>query len=848
MYLGIDLGTSNSAIVGNDGGQLRLFKTVDGYDVLPSAIMIDRRGALFVGKKAYDQDALSPEDVGKRFKRLMGTTSPVTFKRAGRTISAEEASGEVLKALLAQARMAAGSFEIDGAIVTIPAAFNQMQSEATMRAAQRAGIERIGLLQEPVAAAMATLADRREKSAALSDGVFLIYDLGGGTFDAAIVQAIGGVVNVVAHSGVNMLGGTDFDRKIVNNMVRPWLLDNFNLPEDFQKQPQYERILRIAAYCAEKAKIELSSRPLSAITADESQLGTRDADGKEIYFDIPLSVERLVELVIEDVDRSIEECRRLLQSSGYRAADINHLVFIGGPTRMPLVRDRVPEQLAIAADLNTDPMTAVASGAAIYAESREWTSGVSTAKSSRAAAVTKGPVRIEYGYPERTPDERFRLRVTAAVDALGCGYTLQLESDIGWTSGQLPLDASATIEDIPLAKRGENKFRVVVFDELGAPIAGAETRFVVKRTDAAAQGTPATHALGVKVVEGNPGSETNALDELIRKGEMLPAKGVKYYRAARDLRHGDGGFLDFEVFQLEPNVSDPKLSLHVGAFHIAASDLEPGDVIRRGERVKVYWTLDENGLLGCALEVDAIGRRFDTGKMFTDQGAQLNFAGEDGNRIATSVLDVTQVELDRLQGTLGDRVGKQAADLQQRIHRQKQELANSYEADTRRSITEEARTIRQEIAKIRENPANVGLLVSADIQGAVAHFDQEVRPSCTPAVADRYDRLVRQAREEIALGKIDDAKRSLSEMRSLTWEELNKQPAFVIASFRKLAQERHLAIDKALHDQVAQAGEASANRHDMNGVYSAMRQILDNRVPTSAKTGPGEGLAGLMRS
>src|SRR5436190_20102442 len=311
MYLGIDLGTSNSAIVGNDDGQLRLFKTVDGYDVLPSAIMIDRRGAIFVGKKAYDQDALSPEDVGKRFKRLMGTTSPVTFKRAGRTMSAEEASGEVLKALLAQARMAAGDFQIDGAIVTIPAAFNQMQSEATMRSAQRVGIGRVGLLQEPVAAAMASLADRREKNAALKDGVFLIYDLGGGTLDVAIVQAVGGVVNVIAHSGVNMLGGTDFDRKIVNNVVRPWLLDNFSLPQDFQKQPQYERILRIAACCAEKAKIELSSRPLSAIAADESQLATRDDKGREIYFDVPLTVEKLVELVIEDVDRSIDECRQL---------------------------------------------------------------------------------------------------------------------------------------------------------------------------------------------------------------------------------------------------------------------------------------------------------------------------------------------------------------------------------------------------------------------------------------------------------------------------------------------------------------------------------------------------------
>jgi molecular chaperone DnaK len=97
MYLGIDLGTSNSAIAGNDGREVRLFKTTDGYDVLASAIMIDRRGAMFVGKRAYDQDAFSPENVGKRFKRLMGTTSPITFKSAERTLTPEEASSEILQ-------------------------------------------------------------------------------------------------------------------------------------------------------------------------------------------------------------------------------------------------------------------------------------------------------------------------------------------------------------------------------------------------------------------------------------------------------------------------------------------------------------------------------------------------------------------------------------------------------------------------------------------------------------------------------------------------------------------------------------------------------------------------------
>jgi molecular chaperone DnaK len=155
MYLGIDLGTSNSAIVGSDGETLRLFKTAEGMDVMPSAIMIDRRGGLFVGRKAYDQAAFSPQSVQQKFKRLMGTGSTVEFPGTDRVLTPEEASAEVLKSLVAQARRDAPDIEIDGAVITIPAAFNQMQSEATMRAAKLAGLSRVALLQEPIAAAMA---------------------------------------------------------------------------------------------------------------------------------------------------------------------------------------------------------------------------------------------------------------------------------------------------------------------------------------------------------------------------------------------------------------------------------------------------------------------------------------------------------------------------------------------------------------------------------------------------------------------------------------------------------------------------------------------------------------------
>ena len=249
MYLGIDLGTSNSAIAGNSGSELRIFKTAEGTDVLPSVIYIDKRGHKFVGVRAYDRVILSPENVASKFKRLMGTSSPMSFVAATLEMSPEECSADIIRTLLGQAKTETGIIDADGAVVTIPAAFNQMQSEATIRAVGAAGLERVGLLQEPIGAAMASMAGSKSKN-----GQFLVYDLGGGTFDVALVQSVGGSVNVVAHEGINMLGGSDFDRMLVDEFVRPWLVENFSLPENFQTNARYRRLVGIARLAAEEGE------------------------------------------------------------------------------------------------------------------------------------------------------------------------------------------------------------------------------------------------------------------------------------------------------------------------------------------------------------------------------------------------------------------------------------------------------------------------------------------------------------------------------------------------------------------------------------------------------------------
>lgn len=370
MFLGIDLGTSNSVITGIVGGVApRLFKTADGADVLPSAIYVDKRGARLYGRRALEQAILSPDSVATGFKRLMGTTTPIDLPGASVKLTPEECSADIVRTLLAQASTESGkvSADIEGVVITIPAAFNQMQSEATLRAAEKAGLPlgKVKLLQEPVAAAIA--AAHGITAGGQPFGQYLIYDLGGGTFDLALANTSEGEIKVIANQGINMLGGRDFDRRIVQEIIRPWLLQNFNLPEDILRDPKYKRLARVCQLAAEKAKIDLSARETTTIFASDDEIKTEDISGANVFLDVRLTRADFEKLIGDTVSRTVAVAQGLLEDQGLKADQITRIVFVGGPTKIPLIRTRVAKELGIAADLSLDPMTAVAVGAALYA-------------------------------------------------------------------------------------------------------------------------------------------------------------------------------------------------------------------------------------------------------------------------------------------------------------------------------------------------------------------------------------------------------------------------------------------------------------------------------------------------
>ena len=842
MYLGIDLGTSNSAIVGNNNSDLKLFKTGDGTDVLPSVININKQGHRFIGNRAYEQSILSPDNVAQGFKRLMGTNSPVSFAASGINMSPEECSTEIIRTLLGQVKTESGVSDIKGAVVTIPAAFNQMQSEATLRAAAAAGLERVGLLQEPIAAAMASISQSKNKS-----GQFLVYDLGGGTFDVALVQSINGSVNIVAHEGINMLGGRDFDKAIVNSIVRPWLIENFRLPDNFQTDPKFKRLIGIARFAAEKAKIELSAAETAVIFASDEHVRVQDNDGTDVYLSIEVTRRQIEELIEDKVNDSIELCRKIIKDNGYSNEDIDRIVLIGGPSKMPGIRSRVPLELGIPADMQTDPMTAVAFGAAIFAESREWGSAGATArKSSRGSAIVKAKIEVRYDFPARTSDDRAKIRMRPTGNT--SGYRLQIDTEHGWTTGIVDVKSDFSLE-VPLASRGDNQFRVTVYDDKGAPIQDAGTVLTIVRTHASAAGIPAIQTIAIKVLGKIGSAERNELEPLVLKGTPLPAEGTKVFRAAYDLKGGEANQISIDLYQQAAGVPEPELNLFVGAFVIRGDkELEKGETLRKGAEIIIRWAMDDNGILNCSVDLPDLSKTFDTGKFYVSSAGHQNFEGEEGRALADDVIGSAEHDVVSAEEVVSAEDQETLGKLQEKLRKQREALEQAADADTRRSVTEEARNVRQEVSKLRHNPRNRAMVLAQSVDHFVGTFNKLVREHADVRVTDIFDRLHETANNAIRNNNVNEAERAIDEMESILRRELFQQPGYVIYLFKQFGQQRHLAVDKSKHDALLRQGEQAIQAQDVERLREILRELVGNLFSISSADSDLAAMAGLMRA
>jgi len=352
--IGIDLGTSNTAAAVMEGGKVTIIPSAEGTSLggkaFPSYVAFAKDGQMLVGEPARRQAVANPEGTISAFKRKMGTDHKYTV--AGKEFAPQQLSAFLLQKVKRDAEAFLGE-KVEKAVITVPAYFNDNQRQATKDAGTIAGLEVVRLVNEPTAAALAYGIDKEGK-----DQKIMVFDLGGGTLDVTIMEmSKEGTFDVTSTSGDTQLGGTDMDRAIVN-----YIADEFRKENgiDLLKDSTASQRIREAA---EKAKIELS-------TTMETEINlpfiTADATGPK-HLAIKLSrakLESLVDSIVRKCQKSIDTA---LQDANLRSSDIDRVILVGGPTRMPCVQKFVEEYVGKKIERGVDPMECVSSGAAVQA-------------------------------------------------------------------------------------------------------------------------------------------------------------------------------------------------------------------------------------------------------------------------------------------------------------------------------------------------------------------------------------------------------------------------------------------------------------------------------------------------
>jgi molecular chaperone DnaK len=582
VYLGIDLGTTNSTAAVFDGAQVTPVRNAQGSTLTPSVVRIDARGNVAVGARARRFLETDPRNTRSEFKRLMGTSHTLEFAGIRASKHPEELAAEVLKSIRADVRDQIG-FLPDQAVVSVPALFEVAQTAATSEAARLAGFTRVEMIQEPVASAIAA-----GWSAEQGDESWLVYDLGGGTFDVTLLSTRDGLLRVAGHDGDNFLGGRDIDARIVD-----WVLEELRrigVASIDRADPAHEVALRKLRFAAEEAKIELARAPEASLAIPE----LFEVGGARVDVDVVLTREVLERLALPLVERSIAVCRRLLEANG--SPRLGRIVLVGGPTNMPVLRAAVGAAFGAPFGEGLDPMTLVAQGAALYAATAHL-----DARTKAAEAPTNAP-RVWLQYPAMTPDLSPYV-VGKIVDPAAAAIAgLVLARDDGqWESQPEALDVDGAFAVMAsLVARRPNVFRVEGLTRSGGRVALHPPTITIVHGVTIGD-PPLSRSIGVALAD-------DRVQVYFERGSPLPMRRTFTLRTVETVSAGPTGFaLRVPIVQGEFPLAH--LCRLVGTLEIPSSEVKAS--LPAGSSIEVTLELDRGGRLSASARVATLDQMFD---------------------------------------------------------------------------------------------------------------------------------------------------------------------------------------------------------------------------------------------
>ncbi|MBS1564295.1 MAG: Hsp70 family protein [Bacteroidetes bacterium] len=823
INFGIDLGTTNSLIARSANGSIEIFKNPSGLkNTLPSVVAF-RKERVLIGDKAREYVEKDPQNVLAGFKRKMGTGESFFIPNIAAFKTPIELSAFVLQELRTFIYTGESPLSV---VITIPASFDTVQSNATKQAGYEAGFKEVVLLQEPIAA---SLAFANKSAADNMEGQWLVYDLGGGTFDVALVKIVDEEMKVVDHEGDNFLGGLDFDALIVTRLIVPYLEKQYGLSDlaaDMQSaRGNYNKLYYKLLYKAEEAKIALSARPDTEIEFEFT-----DAAGEEHEVVFTLTRSDFENIIRERIDYSIRFIQKILDRNQLSSSDIKEVVLVGGSTYIPLVRQLIPQQLGIGVNFSVDPTTAVAEGAAYYAGGKtkhvadNATAGATAVSTGDAPAAPAQPeglptnitVKTAYQKSSREKEEYF----TAIIANAPAGTTYRItREDGGYDSGIKP--ASERISEmLYLLPNTLNVFRLRLYNQKQQLLGVTVPDIAIVQGKFSIYGQPLPNDICLEVDDA--GNNTTRLELIFEKNALLPIKKTITKTLSRTIAKGSDDQLIINVLE-GSRYASPQSNLPIGIIGIHGKELKT-DLIK-GSDVDLTIEISESRDITITAYISMIDQEYKHAFSPTVRNVNIERMRDEVDyliRVGKRNLDQlvnnedyesgTEVQsaLERLEGILAKLKKLRADDV----------------TDLKYQLDDEKRKLAEIIDRSGKEQLIVGL--KEDYFLTKENCQHYLSRANNPSLQKRFEELTRDEHEWLSYNSSAFIRRKIYDLNHLSWDIRRRDISYVTQLYLYYAMQPDEAYrDQQKIAQLRKRGDEALERKVPEEILSIVSQMYE---------------------
>ncbi|MFC4634859.1 Hsp70 family protein [Dokdonia ponticola] len=589
----IDLGTTNSLIAKASEDGVKLYNNPIGLkQTLPSCIAF-RGGRTVVGDKALDYLEKDAENVCMLFKRKMGSQETYTIP----SLQKEKSPIDLSAIILTELKNFVGEAIIDSVVITIPASFDTIQSNATKKAGYLAGFKEVVLLQEPIAACLAFantigFEGTEEKK-------WIVYDLGGGTFDVALVSVTDREIKVLDNVGDNFLGGADFDSLIVEKIMIPFIEEKIGVQGLWSRIKQkgtnkgvYFELLGKA----EEAKKELSLHESTEVEID------MEIEGVLVTEYLEITRGSFETNITPKTDRTIQFIKDVISNNQLLKTDIDRLVLIGGSTYVPLIKNKIKQEIGVLVDASINPTAAVVEGAAYYAGSKPSKLEMEDVEEDLQERI-KDDIHCAFFYEQNTRD--LEELISCKIEIGHAPKYRLLRLDGGYDSGIKSINTDGFAEFVPLLPKATNRFKMQLLDASNQVLKSYDT-ITINQGNYNVQGQPLPNDICMEVDDLDASS--TRLEEIFKKGSVLPLKKKLYKTASKTILRQSKTSLVINIIEGKSN-GLPSSGLSIGFIEISGEHLEE-DLIK-GTDIEIDVEISESRDVKISVYLQACDQEFE---------------------------------------------------------------------------------------------------------------------------------------------------------------------------------------------------------------------------------------------